>query len=288
MINKNFPLQVLSKVNQLPIISSISPSAKFECSQEVKMQYLVAQNLAVEAIDHVAEHVVPGWSEVQAATLIETYLRDNGVSAFFHKPFVWFGENTRFNHVEKNKDYLPSERLLKEGEVFILDVAPIVDNFCVDVGIGYCSDFNPEFTKAQKFLYELKKEIPKIFLNELGCKEPDGKKIWQLIDKKITDAGYDNIHSLYPFSVLGHRLHKVPTGPKAPGLLNFGWQSYWSFISRGLFGQLLNHNFSGSLQGLWAVEPHIGTKKFGTKFEEILVVEENACYWLSDLSSTSN
>jgi len=64
--------------------------------------------------------------------------------------------------------------------------------------------------------------------------------------------------------------------------LNFGWHSYWSILSRGLFRELLNAAHTGKLSGLWAVEPHIGSKTFGAKFEEILVVTTHGAQWLSE------
>ena len=34
--------------------------------------------------------------------------------------------------------------------------------------------------------------------------------------------------------------------------------------------------------GLWAVEPHIGFRDVGVKFEELLVVTEDDAFWLDD------
>jgi hypothetical protein len=79
-------------------------------------------------------------------------------------------------------------------------------------------------------------------------------------------------------------VHRVKSEAALPALVNFGWQSYWEFLSRGLFGQLLNGNFAGDLTGLWAIEPHLGTTgpcAFGAKFEEILVVEGGKAHWLA-------
>jgi hypothetical protein len=65
-------------------------------------------------------------------------------------------------------------------------------------------------------------------------------------------------------------------------LLNFGWQSYWEFLSRGLFGQLLNAHYEGKLEGLWAIEPHIGGPGFGAKFEQLLWVQDGKAEWLGE------
>ena len=102
------------------------------------------------------------------------------------------------------------------------------------------------------------------------------------VDLYLSACGYENCYRLYPFSVLGHRVHRVRSEAAAMAqLLNFGWQSYWEFLARGLFGQLLNGDFRGDLTGLWAVEPHVGGADFGAKFEEILRVENGHASWLS-------
>jgi hypothetical protein len=34
--------------------------------------------------------------------------------------------------------------------------------------------------------------------------------------------------------------------------------------------------------GLWAVEPHLGFRGVGAKFEELLVITDDDAYWLDD------
>lgn len=219
-----------------------------------------------------------GFSEIQAAELFDTYLRDHGVKAYFHHPFVWFGERTRFTGISNYKAYQPSERKLRRGEVFILDVAPILSGYFSDIGYTSSLGVNPLLNEAMIFLRSLREEIPLLFR-----RHKRGSEIWKAVDARIRDAGYENIHKKYPFSVLGHRVHKGVSENAAVSLLNFGWQSYWALLSRGLFGQLFNAQQEGDLTGLWAIEPHIGTHDFGAKFEEILVVTNEDVYWLKDV-----
>lgn len=244
-------------------------------SAETLDGYLNCQLLAKAGAAEIAGLLREGWSERQAADLFNTWLADHGVRSFFHRAFVWFGERTRFSGVRTYWDYLPSNRVLLPGEPYILDVAPIHDGYISDIGYSAALGEHEELRKAQAFLAQLKDELPKMFVGGNS-----GGAIWDAIDRRIREAGYDNIHALYPFSVLGHRVHRVKA--QAPGLafINFGWQSYWSFLSRGLFGQLLNGDFAGDLHGLWAIEPHIGGKDFGAKFEEILVVDKDGARWL--------
>jgi Xaa-Pro aminopeptidase len=239
--------------------------------------FLESQQLAKRAAREVASLLQEGWTEIQAATLLNTWLNDHGVRAWFHKAFVWFGERTRFDGVKTYWDYLPSKRVVRPGEVFILDVAPIVHGYICDVGYTSSLGPNSELDRAKEFLKQLRTEIPRLF--EAHAK---GDSVWDEVHKQIVDGGWENIHAKYPFSVLGHRVHRVRATWTETSFINFGWQSYWSFLSRGLFGQLLNGNHAGPIDGLWAVEPHIGDKNFGAKFEELLLVDNGKAQWLEN------
>jgi hypothetical protein len=265
-----------SQINSIPLLSRLSPRADRIYSENEKTGHKATQRLAQNCVQEISALIKAGWTEKQTANLMETWLRDHGVKAFFHKPFVWWGDRTRFDGVKNYWDYLPTETRLAEDEVFILDVAPILNGYVADIGFSGCYGQNKEYSLGIKFLEELRRELPKM---AIACIE--GFQLWEQIDQLIVANGYENIHATYPFGVLGHRLHKNPGSIEAT-FIHFGWQSYWDLLSRGLFGQLLNKNFSGSLVGLWAIEPHIGTKDFGLKFEEILVVEKDKAYWLEE------
>jgi len=267
----------LSKRASLPFLNRLSPSVEAEPTASELAGYAHAQSVAREAAVEVASLVREGWSETQAADLLGTYLRDKGVRAFFHHPFAWFGSRTRFQGIRSYTAYQPSDKRLKMGDVFILDVAPIVDGFVCDIGYTASLGENAELAKAKAWLHEIRRDLPGLFQ-----KAETGGEVWAEVDRRLKAAGFDNIHQRYPFEVLGHRVPRV-TGAAAPlKLLHFGWQSYWSLASRGLFGQLLARFHEGGLLGLWAVEPHIGGAGFGAKFEEILVVDKNGAHWLQE------
>lgn len=269
--------QQLSKSPSLPLLSVASPAANRVPSAEQLEGYLACQRLAREAVHHVAGLMQPGWTEKHAATLVNTYLSDSGVKNFFHKAFAWFGERTRFDGITGYAQYSPTNRCLNENEIFILDVAPIYHGFTCDIGYTSALGNNEEWKTARAFLDQLRRDIP-----EMAGSGIAGDTLWKALDTKIKAAGYENIHQKYPFAVLGHRVHQF-TGPDLPlpgSWWNFGWKSYWSLTSRGLFGQLLSPNFQGDMTGLWAIEPHIGGKDFGAKFEEILIVENGQARWL--------
>ncbi len=267
--------QQASKIGSLPVLNLVSPAANREVDESKMAGHLAAQRLAQQAVNEIAKMLQEGWTEKAAADLIETYLRDSGVKAFFHHPFVWYGDRTRFEGVRHYGEYAPSKRVLRPGEVFILDVAPIYQGFIADIGYTGSLGENQELLSAKNFLKSLRDEIPYLFSSALK-----GSDVWKTIDQKLKAKNYSNVHQLYPFSVLGHRVHetneKLPMGK----LFHFGWQSYWTLLSRGLLGQLMTPHFEGDMRGLWAIEPHLGTAHFGAKFEEILVVTQDGARWL--------
>jgi Xaa-Pro aminopeptidase len=242
------------------------------------------QSLAYEATSSIGKLLREGMTEKEACSLIETYCRDSGVKAFFHKPFAWFGSRSRYQDLGSYFQYLPTKTRLQNEDVVILDVAPILNGHIGDVGHTFLFETKSEgqILRARHLLLELRQEIPLLFESSLTTKE-----IWHKVDERVRTSGFDNIHSLYPFSVLGHRVHKVPFG-SLPGItIPFGLQSLWSLSSNGIFPDLLGPNHRGSKTGVWAIEPHLGGAGFGAKFEELLVVEEAldgkvSARWLSD------
>ncbi len=264
-----------SRVTSVPGLNIVSPSAASIPSGADLAGFLESQKLAKRGAREIAALLQEGWTETQTAKLLNTWLNDHGVQSWFHKAFVWFGERTRFDGVKSYWDYLPSKRVVRPGEVFILDVAPIVDGYICDIGYTSSLGSNPELDKAKEFMAKLRAEIPRLF--ETHAK---GSSVWDGVNQIINDSGWENIHAKYPFSVLGHRVHRVKATWTETSFINFGWQSYWSFLSRGLFGQLLNENHVGAIDGLWAVEPHIGNAAFGAKFEELLLVDGGRAQWL--------
>lgn len=243
-----------------------------------------AQDLAYEAALKVQKLMCEGISEKETSDLLYTYLSDSGVKAFFHKPFAWFGDRSRYQDFKSNLQFLPTNRRLIKGDVVILDVAPILNNCVADIGYTFVFDEKPneESLKARELLLKFRKDLPQMFMSDLSTKE-----IWHKVDQEIKERGFENIHKMYPFSVLAHRVRRVPFG-NLPGItIPFGWQSIWSLSIRGLLPDLLGPKHTGNKKGLWAIEPHLGGSGFGAKFEEILVVDEDKdgkinAYWLSD------
>ncbi|HMV35418.1 MAG TPA: hypothetical protein PKD60_05950, partial [Turneriella sp.] len=143
------------------------------------------------------------------------------------------------------------------------------------------------------------------------CKEKTMAEIYDDVSEALLDMGYENCHAKYPQGVLGHKVGKIPTRliPRIPvmrfevstflylaaeeisHLIN-PWDNHTARVigpKRRVINPWDNHTALWSDYtrvsadpGLWAVEPHIGTKNFGVKWEEILHITENNAYYLDD------
>ncbi|TGL61378.1 M24 family metallopeptidase [Leptospira sarikeiensis] len=272
---------ILSKLSSK--ISRYNSSSIKIPSKEEKEGFLKAQRLAYQCVTEVEKEIREGWTEKQAAKRMDMFLRDHGVKVFLHRPFAWFGEHARFDGYKRFTQFHPSKRILKENESFILDVSPVVDGYIGDIGYSSSLTQNSELDSGMRYLMKLRSEIPKYFASSMSSSE-----IWWKIDQDAKQSGFDNVHSLYPFAVLGHRVYKVHLPKISFPLLPISFASWFSlqgsfeFLSHKVLPELLTPDHEGEKIGLWAIEPHLGRGKTGFKFEEILVVEKDKVYWLDE------
>lgn len=245
------------------------------------------QQLAYTAAQAVGDSLRPGMTERQAAGALRNYLLDHGVEDWFHIPFAWFGDRSAFRGFRTSLQFFPTDRRLTEHMPFILDCAPVRDGYVADIGYSGCLGTNPIFERLIRDLAEYRDLI----VTRVNEGLPLGQ-IYREVDALIVKQGYDNRHRVYPGRVIGHQVGKVRS--RLPKLVaaGFGIRSLQTLASELIAerlrhrsplwadGKISNHPAS---PGLWAVEPHIGFRDVGVKFEEILVVTETGrAYWLDD------
>ena len=138
--------------------------------------------------------------------------------------------------------------------------------------IGTVQGFDDVYT----LLMKIRQELPALIVKE----KYSAVGVWKQVQHEIRRHGFEPIHQTSNYSFFGHRLNGTAGFPLASKLARDGKQIYSEFFARGLSGQLWTKVHHGSLFGIWAVEPHIGTKTYGVKFEEMLFVSPEQVSWL--------
>ncbi|WEV26608.1 M24 family metallopeptidase [Streptomyces sp. 71268] len=249
------------------------------------------QRLAYACAEAVAAQLRPGVSEREAARMQREWLRERGVRDWFHLPFAWFGDRTAFTDFRFPLQFFPTNRKLEPGMPFILDMAPILNGYTAD--IGYSGFLGPS-PLHDKLLADLR-EHRELILREVRERRPL-REIYEDVERLMARQGYTNRHRAYPFGVVAHKVDRVKQRRWAPTAFGFGAQSLKGLASDALRGHREGwsplwspYRFSDHppQPGLWAVEPHLGFRGVGAKFEEILVVTdskdcEQSAFWLDD------
>jgi Xaa-Pro aminopeptidase len=244
-----------------------------------------AQRVARAVVHDVADTVTAGDTERGVAERLEAAFIRAGVRAWFHTPYAWFGERTRFagfHHWEP--DALPGERRLAEREMFILDAAPMVEGHPADYAYSGALGPNAEHFEMRQALETLKAGIVR-----WSRTATTGAELFEATGAAVRDAGFEVVHHLYPAAVLGHRFDGLPRWMQR--LPRIGWGFQPSLIA-GYAVALFRHALTGTRypfindvsrerpQGIFAIEPHLARRDCGAKFESILVVDGDETRWL--------
>lgn len=273
----------------MPILEKIKEDTKgYLPTTEDLNGFKQAQKLAYAAAEATAAELKPGMTEKQAAKIQETWLLDNGVSDWLHAPFAWFGDRTAFQGFRVAFQFLPTNRRLEENMPYILDNAPVVDGFTADIGYAGVLGENRVLDLILDDLLEHRNMILSMIKQQHSMSE-----VSQAVDRLTEEQGHNPRHKAYPFEVLAHQVTKMNprTDVKKATLFKFGtdflqtlgrvtlkakfqgWSPLWNSKNGS------NHP---PIPGLWAVEPHLGFRGVGAKFEELLVITQDDAFWLDD------
>lgn len=249
-----------------------------------------AQQLAYACAEAVAATFEVGVTERQAAAAMRRWLNDAGVDDWFHLPFAWFGDRTAFRGFHSPHQFFPTGRRLEEAMPYILDCAPIVDGYTADIGFTGCLGANDALDLVLDDLAEYRALI--VSAVRAGMSQGD---VYREVDALAARQGYDIRHRAYPFRVIAHQVWRRPTSPgsrtKAHTAFGFGVASTATLLRTAVVGARAGRSplwnrgrFSTHPPepGVWAVEPHLGWRGVGAKFEELLVVTGDHAYWLDD------
>lgn len=256
-------------------------------------RFRATQALAYECAETIAANLYPGISERETAARMKNWLIDQGVEDWFHQPFAWFGDRTAFRGLIAvsqlkgfNPAFFPGGRKLKEGMPFILDCAPVHNGAVADVGYAGCLGENAALDRLMDDLIEHRQLIVEQIREGKTLAE-----VSRAVDQLCIKQGVEPRHKAYPFSVLAHRVEKLDEEKKPHSLMRFGVKAVRELLNEVSQGRkegwspLWNSSDKSDHKptpGLWAVEPHLGFRDVGAKFEELLVITEDDAFWLDD------
>ncbi|MDQ8038444.1 MAG: M24 family metallopeptidase [Pedobacter sp.] len=257
--------------------------------------FRAAQRLAYACAEAIHAELRPGITEREVAAKMKTWLADHGATDCLHQPFAWFGNRTAFrgligvNQLRGfNPAFFPSNKKLEENMPFILDCAPTLNGYTADIGYAGVLGHNPILDQLMDDLAAHRELIIRMIRERRLMSE-----VSQAVDSLCIKQGVEPRHHAYPFAVLAHRVEKLPDAPIAPkiSLGRFGIRSVLSLgreavqgVKEGWSPLWASHQRSAHapVPGLWAVEPHLGFRHVGAKFEELLVITEDDAFWLDD------
>ncbi|MCO2225829.1 M24 family metallopeptidase [Pseudomonas aeruginosa] len=251
------------------------------------------QRLAYTCCETIHGELRAGISEREAVALMKTWLQDHGVDDWFHQPFAWFGSRTSFKGFDGlrhlggfNLAFYPGKQRLEEGMPFILDCAPTLGAYTADVGYSGALGHNLLQERLMDDLLVHRRTILDLVRERRPLAE-----VSQAVDRLCVIQGTLPRHKAYPFEVLAHRVEKLGNR-RGPSVARFGVRNLYTLTRNALVtgkregwsplwssGKRSEHP---PTPGLWAVEPHLGLRGVGAKFEELLVVTEDDAYWLDD------
>lgn len=261
-------------------------------------RYKDLQRLAYDCAEQVARELVPGVTEKEAAARLGEVCRRRGAEGFFHVPFAWFGDRAGFAGFGARKNpvanllfarqFFPTDRKLERGMCAILDVAPIVEGRCADIGYAFAPGGNVELDAAMAVLRDIRGLVL-----DLVHQERTMRDIYRAVDAAVASAGYDSAHAAYPQRVLGHKIGRMPLAKRrARVIAGFDARTFLYFtrqllpaIPRLGAPPLWNDARLADVRpapGLWAIEPHVRKGDIGAKWEELLVITDARAYWLDD------
>lgn len=273
----------------MPILKAPAPASRGYLPNAHDLEeFRKVQRLAYAAAEAVARELRPGMTEKEAARLQEVWLLDNGITDWLHAPFAWFGDRTAFQGFRVAVQFLPTNRRLEENMPFILDNAPVVNGYVAD--IGYAGVLGE--SRVLDLLRDDLAEHRSLILDLIRQRRPMSE-VSQAVDRLILRQGHEPRHKAYPFETLAHTVQPMaPRQSSTPStLFQFGFQAVEALGRLALtarrqgWSPIWSSNESSNhapVPGLWAVEPHLGFRGVGAKFEELLVITENDAYWLDD------
>ena len=160
-------------------------------------QLAAARAKTWEAVQSIAAKMKPGMTESEARRVGQQTLAEMGSKKFWHKCHIRFGAST-----VRSFDDEYSDEVLKEQDIFYIDIGPIWNGIEGDAGATFVRGNNPEYLKC-------KNDAELVFQRTADAwrtKKLTGTALYQFAEEEAKRLGW----MLAPSYVRGHRLGEFP------------------------------------------------------------------------------
>ncbi|MDT9598724.1 M24 family metallopeptidase [Sphingosinicella rhizophila] len=206
---------------------------------------LEARRRTTDVIQEIAAAIHPGMTEAEGMRVARRKLKEADLLRGWHGIVVRFGENT----VKDYSDLTDPDVVLKDSDIFFIDIGPVWKKWEGDGGDTFVIGDNPEFLA-------IRRDVHAVF-DATQAKWRDqgltGTDLYEFAASHAESLGWK-----MNLKMAGHRISDFPHAVHHQGTL-------------------ANSEFSPST-GLWVLEVQIRhpTKPFGAFFEDILLADEAA------------
>ncbi|MBB3211817.1 Xaa-Pro aminopeptidase [Herbaspirillum sp. Sphag1AN] len=158
---------------------------------------LLARNKTREAISKIASGIKAGMVEEDAVDMAKTVMSEMGLALSWHPTRVRFGSNT----MKPMKVASVPGVMLKENDIFFLDIAPRVEKWEGDGGKSFVIGHNQEYARCAIDAETLFHDVRRIWEKE----KLTGAKLYAFADKTAKEMGWE-----LNFDLPGHRVSDFP------------------------------------------------------------------------------
>lgn len=169
--------------------------------------YLEARKIARRISLLCATHIEAGMSEKQGLEIIDELFKMHKIEKSWHPYKFRVGKNTLKAFREKSD----SNEILKEEDIFFLDIGPVIQGHEADIGHTYTVGQNKEYAHIQKTVREIFDELQEFWKNN----DISGAELYEKAQKITRAKGYE----LNP-KMQGHRLGEFPHAVHYKGKLS--------------------------------------------------------------------
>lgn len=209
-------------------------------------EFLEVRTQTLKAIDLAASQLQVGMNEKEGIEAIDKILKDLGVAKKWHPTKFRIGENTLCSFSEKS----PTNSVLKNGEIFFLDIGPVWGHYEGDMGRTYIFG---DYDQSHPYI-TLKESAQKIFettTNTWKERKLSGVELYDFAVMSAKELGLE-----LNTAMKGHRLGDFP---------------HHLFYRGGM-----NESSEVPCDNLWVLEILIAdpSLKRGAFFEDILCIDK--------------